>query len=127
MPKEDNRPDHPATGGSKAGQAQFAEAGKRIGDATLQAQNEFFKTLEEMSRDILACTTTQFELSLKLSRKLSSAHTVPDAMAAYQEWLSEGIDARAEDARRFMTNGQKFMDTGTRLFSNGFSGVGSST
>jgi len=41
-------------------------------------------------------------------------------------WLSEEISARAENARRLMTNSQKFMDTSTRLLSNGWLSVGAS-
>ena len=71
-----------------------------------------------MGRHWLSCATSEVEIGLKLSKKLTAAHTVPDAMAAYQEWLSEEMSARAEDAKRFMTNGQKFMDTSARLLSN---------
>ena len=59
--------------------------------------------------------------------RLSAARSVPDAIAAYQEWLSEEMEARAEDARRLMSNGQKFMDTSTRLLSNGWSSVNTTT
>ncbi len=127
MPKEEISSDHftnPTV--SKAAQAQFAETGKKIGEATLQAQNELFKALEEMGRELMSCASAEVEISLKLSKKLSTAHSVPDALAAYQEWLNEGISARAENARRLMTNSQKFMDTSTRLLSNGWSSVGAS-
>jgi hypothetical protein len=59
--------------------------------------------------------------------KLTAAHSVPDAMAAYQEWLSEEIGARTEDARRLMSNGQKFMETSSRLLSNGWINTGTIT
>ena len=74
----------------------------------------------------MSCATAEVEISLKLSKKLTASHSVPDALAAYQEWLSEEISARAENARRLMTNSQKFMDTSTRLLSNGWSSVGAS-
>jgi hypothetical protein len=45
-------------------------------------------------------------------------------VSAYQEWLSEEMKARSEDARQFMTNSQKFITAGTRIFSNGGSGLG---
>jgi hypothetical protein len=124
MPKEENRHENftnPVV--SKSMQAQFAETSKKIGDATIHAQNEFFRAIEEMSRDVVTCATAEVEHGLKLSKKLNAAHSVPDALAAYHEWLSEEISARADDARRFMTNGQKIMDTGARLFSNGWSSV----
>jgi hypothetical protein len=53
--------------------------------------------------------------------------SVTDAVAAYQEWLSEEMTARSEDARRFMSNSQSFMSTSSRAFSNGWSGMGMNT
>jgi hypothetical protein len=124
MPKEAHRPDKFANHVlSETIQAQFAETSKKIGDATIHAQNEFFKAFEEISRDVMTCATTEVEHGLKLSKKLTAARSVPDALAAYQEWISEGIDTRVDVARRFMTNGQRIMDTGTRLLSNGWSSV----
>jgi hypothetical protein len=57
-------------------------------------------------------------LGLKLSKKLTDAHSVPDAITAYQEWLSEEMNARAEDARLLMSNGQKIIDASSRLLSD---------
>jgi hypothetical protein len=42
---------------------------------------------------------------------------MPDAMTAYQEWWSEEINARAEDARRLMTKGQELVAASSRLLS----------
>ena len=81
--------------------------------STNPAGSEFFNTLQEMRRDWMACATAEVELSLKLSKKLTDAHSVPDAVAAYQEWLNDEMGA--EDARLLMSNGQKFMDTTSRI------------
>jgi hypothetical protein len=105
---------------SRIAEKQIAETEKKISDATLQAQNEFVKTCEEMSREVMSRASAEIELGLKLSQKLSAAHSLPDVMSAYQEWLSAEMSARSEDARRFMTNSQKFMATSTRLLSNGW-------
>ena len=67
-----------------------------------QAGSYFFNTLQEMRRDWMTRTTAEVELGLKLSKKLTAAHSVPDAVAAYQEWLNEEMGARAEDARLLM-------------------------
>ena len=87
--------------------------------STNPAGSEFFNTLQEMRRDWMARATAEVELSLKLSKKLTDAHSVPDAVAAYQEWLNDEMGARAEDARLLMSNGQKFMDTTSRFLSSG--------
>ena len=68
-----------------------------------QAGSDFFNTLEEVRRDWMTRATAEVELSLKLSKKLTDAHSVPDAVAAYQEWLNEEMGARG---RRTSVDGQ---------------------
>ena len=89
----------------------MAKEETRSDQSTGPAGSEFFNTLREMRRDWMARATAEVEISLKLSKKLTDAHSVPDAVAAYQEWLNEEMGARTEDARLLMSNGQKFMDT----------------
>jgi len=92
-----------------------------------QAQHEFAKTFEELSRAVMSRATAEIELGVKLTQKLGAARSFPDVVSAYQEWLSEAINSRSEDARRFMINSQNFIIASTRLFSNGQSGRGMST
>ena len=95
--------------------------------STNPAGSELFNTLHEMRRDWMARATAEVELGLKLSKKLTDAHSVPDAVAAYQEWLNDEMSARAEDARLLMSSGQKFMDTTSRLLSSGQTDAGPTT
>ena len=108
---------------AKSAQKQISDTEKKIGDAALEAQSHFIKTFEEMSREAMACATAEIERGLKLSKKLSTSQSVSDAVAAYQEWLSEEMTARSEEARRFMSNTQSFMTSGSKAFSNGWSGL----
>jgi hypothetical protein len=41
--------------------------------------------------------TAQIELTSKLTEKLGAAHSLPDVVSAYQEWLSEQMNACSED------------------------------
>ena len=100
---------------SKTVQKQIAETGEKIGEV----QNEFAKTIDVMSRAAMSRATAEIELTLKLSQKLSTAHSPSDALSAYQEWLTDEMNARTEDARQFMASCQGFITEGTRLFSNG--------
>ena len=100
---------------SKTVQKQIAETEEKIGEV----QNGFAKTLDVMHRATMSRATAEIELSLKLSQKLTTARSPADALSAYQEWLTEEMKARTEDARQFMTNCQTFISEGTRLFSNG--------
>jgi hypothetical protein len=99
----------------------------RSGRSTNQAGSEFFNTLQEMRREWMTRATAEIELNLKLSRKLTDAHSVPDAVAAYQEWLKDEMGARAEDARLLMSSGQRFMDTTSRFLSSGWTNAGMTT
>jgi len=103
------------TKASKTVQKQIAETGEKIGEV----QNEFAKTLDVMHRAAMSRATAEMELTLKLSQKLSTAHSPSDALSAYQEWLTDEMNARTEDARQFMASCQGFITEGTRLFSNG--------
>ena len=109
---------------SRTAQKKIAEAEKRTDDATHQAPDEFARTFEEMSRAVMSRATTEMELGVKLTQRLGAARSLPDVVSAYQEWLSEEMNARSEDARQFMSNSQKFVTASTRFFSNGRSGVG---
>src|SRR6516225_9477385 len=122
MPMEQNSRDD-FNRAAKTAQKQIGDAEKKVGDAALEAQSHFIKTLEEMSREAMACATAEIERGLKLSKKLSASQSVSDAVAAYQEWLSEEMTARSEDARRFMSNTQSFMTSGSKAFSNGWTGL----
>jgi len=95
--------------------------------STSPTGSEFFNALQEMSRDWMARATAEIELSLKLSKKLTAADSVPDALAACQEWLNDEMGARAEDARLLMSNGQKFTDATSRFLSSGWTNVGMTT
>jgi hypothetical protein len=95
--------------------------------STSAAGSEFFIRFRKCAVSGWRVATAEVELSLKLSKKLTDAHSVPDAVAAYQEWLNDEMGARAEDARLLMSNGQKFMDTTSRILSSGWTNVGMRT
>ena len=105
----------------------MAKEQTRSDRSTSPGGSEFFSALQEMRRDWMARATAEIELNLKLSKKLEAADSVPDAVTAYQEWLNEEMEARAEDARLLMSNGQKFMDTTSRFLSNGWTNAGMTT
>jgi hypothetical protein len=105
---------------SKTAQRKIAETE----ETAFQFQNEFAKTFEEMSQAVILRVRAEIELGVKLTQRLSAARSLPDVVSAYQEWLSEEMKARSEDARQFMINSQKFITARTRLFSTGSLGMG---
>ena len=87
---------------SKTVNDNVAETAKKISDDSRQAHEEFLKTLEEMSREVMSRAAAEVDLGLKLSKRQTAARSLPDAVSAYQEWLTEEMNARSEDTRRFI-------------------------
>ena len=104
---------------TRAVEKQVADTEKKVSDVTPRAQDEFIKTVQEMSQTAMSRARAEIELGTKLTARLSEARSFPEVVSAYQEWFNNVMVARSEDARQFMTNWQKFMTEGTRLFSNG--------
>jgi hypothetical protein len=84
--------------------------------AGLRVQQEMFDALQDISRDWPLRGTSQAELVFKLPNKLTTARSAT-AVSAYHEWLSERLNLCSEDSRRFISDGQKLVDTGVRCFS----------
>jgi len=93
---------------------QFGDMGKRSIHAGLRMQTEMFDALQVISRDWVACATSEAELALNLPGRLAGARTMPEAIATYQEWLNEWVTRCNEDGRRLVADGQKFMTSGVR-------------
>lgn len=84
--------------------------------AGLQYQREMLETFEDISRTWLARATTETEFVFALPARLTAARTVPDAVSAYQEWLTEWMNMIGEDSRLLLTDGGKVMGAGARCF-----------
>jgi hypothetical protein len=71
------------------------------------AGSEFLETLRDIRRNWIERASAEAERGSILSKDLIAVHSVPEAVAACQEWMSKEMNARAEDARQFMSDGQK--------------------
>jgi hypothetical protein len=104
---------------------QRSEIGTENMKNGLRMQREMFDTLQEIGREWLVRATSGAELALSLPSKVSAARTPADALSAYQEWLNEWMQMRADDGFRAMSDGRRIIDTGMRCFSGGPTGVSS--
>jgi hypothetical protein len=94
------------------------------GQSSELAGSEIVETLRDIRRSWIESVSAEAERGSKLSQDLITVHSVSEAVAACQEWMSKEMDARAEDARQFMSDGQKLMDTSARLLTNGWTSAG---
>jgi len=95
--------------------AEFAEMGKKRVEDFVNAQTEFVEKLQEMNRQWFDRAQSEANLASELASKLTAARSIPDAMAAYQEWASRRFEMMAEDGKHLLADTQKFMEAATHL------------
>lgn len=97
----------------------FAEMGKKRIEDFVNAQTELFEKLQESNKQWVARLQSEANLASDLASKVTAARSIPDAMTACQEWSSRHVEMMAEDGKHLFADAQKFMETGSRLLSNG--------
>ena len=73
-------------------------------------QRTFLDELQESNKQWLDRIQQEAAVASEFASKLAAAH---------QAWTSRRLEMMAEDGRHLLANTQKFMEAGTRLFSNG--------
>jgi hypothetical protein len=103
--------------------AHFGDIGVGNVKAALRLQTEMFDVLHDISRDWVERATSEAEHAFALPNKLGATHTIPDALAAYHEWLNELMSMASEDHRRFVADSQRIMDKSVRCFAPASTGA----
>ena len=98
----------------------FLKSGKEQTEAMLGMQKELLDAYEQASRAWLARVKSEVDLWSELATKLAGTRSVPDALGAYQECVSQRMQMAAEDGRRLSDDCQKVLQTITRSLSNGW-------
>lgn len=97
----------------------FGDVGARNVTAGLSLQKEMLGLLSDMGRDWFACASAEAELAMRLPNRLTAARSVPEAVAAYQEWFGEWMNRCSQDSQRLLSDGQKIVVTSARCFAGG--------
>jgi hypothetical protein len=100
---------------------ELAALGKKRIEEFVRAQTEFLDEIQEANRHWLDRIQSEANLASEYASKLSSARSMPDAMAASRDWASRYFAMLAEDGQHLADDTRKFMETGARMFSSGFS------
>lgn len=100
--------------------AEFAAMGKKRIEEFSKAQTELLDKLQETNRHWIERVQSEANLASDFAARLSAARSIPDAIAACQEWSSRRFEMMAEDGKHLLADTQKFMETSARLLSNGW-------
>jgi|SRR5215467_12341076 len=88
-------------------------------DAIAKLQRELLDAYEQASRTWLARVQSEVDLWSRLVTKLPTMRSVPEAMQAYQECISQRMQMAAEDGRRLSEECQKIVQKITTSLTNG--------
>jgi len=101
-----------------ASPAEFAAMGQKRMEQSVNIQTELLDKLQETNRQWLDRAQSEANLASEFAAKLMAARSIPDAMAACQEWTSRRFEMMAEDGKHLLADTQKFMEVNARLLSN---------
>jgi Phasin protein len=99
--------------------ASFDKAGKKRVEVISALQADLYKELQKIGEHWAARAKSETDLASELVGKLTSARSVPETAAAYQEWAIRRAQMAVEDSQRLFADNVKLMETAARLFSNG--------
>ena len=112
------------TAGGNTAQSAFPEIGafaqKHVQDF-FQFQSRLWEQIQQVNRHWLERMQSEATLASEAAAKLTAVHSLPDLATACQECLNRRMELATEDSKYMMTEGQKMMQAGARLFSNGWS------
>jgi hypothetical protein len=82
------------------------------------------KQLLDANHEWVAFLTEEAELASNLSKKMTTAKSIPDATAAYQELISRQMELMTQQAKIIFENTQEFTKTCMHVASDGEVGAG---
>jgi hypothetical protein len=100
---------------------ELAKTAEKQVEAIAETQREIFETLAKMNQRWLSRAAAEAKRATDLGSKLSAARSVPDAVEAYQHWMTERTRTLAEDSQQFAADCQRFMQETARLLPKGWS------
>ena len=90
-------------------------------EAAVSLQKELLETYEQASRDWLARAQSEVALWAELGSKMATTRSVPEALQAYSECISQQMKMTTEDAQRLFNDWQQVTQRVTRSWGNGSS------
>ena len=88
-------------------------------EAFAQAQSELTRKATEINGYWADRGQSEVKLSSEFASKLAAAHSIPDAMTAWQEWGSQRLERMAEDGKHLVADIQEIVKASAGLLPNG--------
>lgn len=106
----------------------LAVLGKKSMEEFAKAQSDLLSTVQDAHRRWFDRMQSEAKLASEFAHKVSNCRSIPDAVAACQEWTGRHFEMMADDSRHLLTDSQKVMERSAQflsegLFPNGHHGV----
>ena len=85
-----------------------------------ETQKDIFEMWAKMNQHWMERAAAEAKSMTDLGSKLTSTRSLPEAVEAYQQWMTQRTKTLAEDSQHFMADCQKFLDGVTRSLPNGW-------
>jgi len=100
--------------------AEFAAANKKRIENLINAQTELLAQLQGTNRQWLERIQLEGALASEFASKLTASRSIPDAIAACQDWTSRRFEMMAKDGKHLLDDTQKLMQIGAHFFASGW-------
>jgi hypothetical protein len=97
----------------------LAALGKKNIEELAKAQSELLSAMQDAHRRWFDRVQSEAKLASEFTRKVTNCHSIPDAVAACQEFTSRRLEMIAHDSQHLLTDSRKVMERSARLLSDG--------
>jgi len=88
-------------------------------EALSAVQKELLDTLTRANRAWFACCNEEAAMASNFARKMTTARSIPEAAAAYQEWASQQMELFSRQAQKVFEDTQDLTKAYARIMGNG--------
>jgi Phasin protein len=92
-------------------QNTISELNKKNMDGFFAAQKELLSILEKTNRDWCESFRKETTITTDFFASIGASRTVPEAIAAYQEWMAHRVENFTEDTRKFTEDTLRFVNS----------------
>jgi Phasin protein len=86
----------------------------------MSLQKEFVTYLQEVNRNWFEHMQSEAAIASEFANKLTAARSIPDVATVWQEWANRRMELLTQDGRHLLADTEKFIETGARVFGNGW-------
>jgi hypothetical protein len=100
--------------------ASLAESGMKRVEDMMSLQRQLVTYLQDVNRNCFEHMQSEAAMASEFGGRLAGARSMPDVVAAWQEWTNRHMELLARDGQHILTDTEKLIETGARVFANGW-------